>query len=356
MKIKVGIIGTGTKTGISVPHLKGYLKSPDAELCGVYDVNQQGARDWVMGQGIPDVEVYETLEGLFDAVDAVSICTPNFTHVPLIFKALEKKKHVLCEKPIGVPGDDLLALKEACEKSDTVTMVDFNYRLIPGFRMIKSLIEKDEIGKIYLYRHTMGGDRIANDSLPFEWRMDKKMSGSGALGDFGSHMLDMCEFLTGTSTDQIENWSLLRNIFITSRPYKEGKHNVENDDCAVFQGKTPSGALVTFTASRVGAVGNQLEIVASGAVVIFNSEEPTKIMIKRRREGMCFEPGFTSYSDDKLITNKEWLGNLPAPMLACIENTMNFIACIRDNVKPPTGIVQGIHIQQVLDSIEAKEN
>jgi predicted dehydrogenase len=359
MPIKAGIIGTGKNTGIASAHLEGYNASEGVKVCGIFDTNREAAKKWALKQNIPDICIYTSLEQLLDEVDAVSICTPNFTHVSFILAALKKNRHVLCEKPVGVPLDDLDGLKKMCLNTDVVTMIDFNYRRIPGLRMIQDLIERGEIGKIYFYRHTMGGDRIANENVPFEWRMDRNMSGSGSFGDFGSHILDTLFFLTGVSACGIKNVSLLQNICIPFRSYNDQAREVENDDCSVLQGRLPDGAFVSIMTSRVGTLGNNLEIIASNAVIKFDMIRPEELLIKWRRRNADFDRLFTRYSDKKLISDFGWPNAVQPEMLACADNVREFVSCIKNNNKPITDIVYGIEILEAIDAMEInaiKEN
>ncbi len=82
-------------------------------------------------------------------------------------------------------------------------MVDFNYRKIPGIHFLSEINKQGALGEIVLYRHTMGAGRLANEMVGFEWRMDRKCSGSGSLGDFGSHILDTMLFITGKKDRRI---------------------------------------------------------------------------------------------------------------------------------------------------------
>lgn len=352
MPLKVGIIGTGKSTGIASAHLEGYRMAKDAELRGIFDTNRGAAEKWAAEHKLSDIRIFDSSEQLMDEVDAVSICTPNFTHVPFILAALKKNRHVLCEKPIGVPLDNLTEVKKMCIDTNLVTMINFNYRRIPGLRMIKDLIERDKIGKIYLYRHTMGGDRIANESLPFEWRMDRTMSGSGSFGDFGSHVLDTLFFLTGVSALDIKNISLLQNICIPFRTYESSVRAVENDDYSSLQGRLPGGALVSIMTSRVGTLGNILEIIASNAVIKFDMSRPDELLIKRRCRSEDFDRSFTRYSNEKMISDLGWSNTDQPEMLACADNVSQFVACIKTNSKAVTDIVYGIDILEAIDAIE----
>jgi len=52
-----------------------------------------------------------------DLVDAVSVCTPNNTHLPITLAALAAGKHVLCEKPIGMNGQEARRMVAAATKA-----------------------------------------------------------------------------------------------------------------------------------------------------------------------------------------------------------------------------------------------
>ena len=196
-KLRAGIIGTGIATGISYAHYIGYQKSECAYVTAVYNRRTESAEAWCRKYGIEGVKVCRSLEDFFKEVDIVSICTPNDTHVQYIKECLKAGKHVLCEKPVGAGEEKLADLEKECRKAGVVQMVDFNYRKIPGIRFLSELNKQGTLGEIVLYRHTMGAGRLANEMVGFEWRMDRKCSGSGSLGDFGSHILDTMLFITG---------------------------------------------------------------------------------------------------------------------------------------------------------------
>ena len=77
-------------------------------------------------------------------------------------------------------------------------MVAFNYRFVPAIRLAHDLIESGKLGQIYHFRAVYLQEWIMpHYDTPMIWRLDKKRRGSGALGDLGSHIIDLARFLVG---------------------------------------------------------------------------------------------------------------------------------------------------------------
>lgn len=350
-KIRVGIIGTGNATGISTAHLNGYRTIDGVTVTAVYNHNINKAEQWCKDNQCQDIKVCSSLEEFFQLVDAVSICTPNFTHVDYIKKCLETDKHVLCEKPIGIATDDLNQLADICNSTQKIHMINFNYRRIPAIRMISNLVQSGKLGEVFIYRHTMGGGRLINEDIGFEWRMDKSKSGTGSLGDFGSHILDTMQFITGINFYDIEEIKAIEKTCIKERDFQGTMKQVDNDDCSIIQGLVKPGILFTLMTSRVGALGNQLEVIGTKGIAKFDMLKPLQIELELREEGKGFSGNFKSYSDKSIISSDWYETSLPT-MLACGENVALFIDCIKGKEKVPTDILSGINVQNVINSID----
>jgi len=355
-KLRVTIVGTGNNVGISRAHLMGYRYCPDdVEIVGVYDLNMDAARAWKQEFGLSEAVCFGSFDQALAHSDAMSICTPNFTHVDMICQCLQHDVHVLCEKPLSNTMDELQKLKPILKTTKAKGMINLNYRRMPALRYLQRFAAQGGIGQVYLYRHTMGGSRFANEALPMEWRLREKQSGSGAIGDFCSHMLDMVHFLLDfQEEDRITNLATRKDTFIKQRQGKNGMEAVENDDCAVMVGTLPGGGLVSFMASRIGAIGNRLEIIGSKAIACFDMREPAKIRIQRREPGKAFGPEETIEAP---TDNPDWhAAGIPSAFVACAENVREFVRAVRQDTPVPSDLRQGMRIQaEIEDVLRASE-
>ena len=341
--VKAGILGTGKTIGMAGAHLADYKEVKNAQLTAIYDINAQMANDFCEKHDLDKALICENIEEFWSKIDALSICTPNHTHVDYVKKAIKNGKHVLCEKPLSVIEDDLEELNRICNETSLVTAIDFNYRFIPGFITARNLIKAGVLGDIYFYRHIMGGDRFNNNDIILEWRTDRKRSGPGSFADFGSHILDMFEFLIGI--DELEDFKLIENTFIKERNLDGEKHKVSNDDVSAFIAKGKSGIIASFMTSRVGGLGNQLEIVGSEASIIFADNE-IKIRYKGKPGGGF--PAFVPYEGEHLAPDD----GIKGPRLrTCVPS---FINAIENGGQPSTDISYGIKIQKLLFDIESQ--
>jgi predicted dehydrogenase len=89
-------------------------------------------------------------KALDDSVDAVILATPVSTHAKLVKKALEKGKHVLCEKPLARSVKEIMELEEVSVQAGKKLMCAHVFEFNPVIRYIKKYLEENDIGQ-YLY-------------------------------------------------------------------------------------------------------------------------------------------------------------------------------------------------------------
>ena len=282
--IKIGIIGTGNTIGIAGMHINAYKLCPDAVITAVYDILPGRAQSYIDQYELKDAVVCKNEQEVFEKCDAVSICTPNATHVELAVAALKAGCHVLCEKPFAPTAADCGEAVKYAKLTQKVAMIGLCYRDIPGFVYMKKLIDEGAVGKVFFVREEQGGDRIGNPQVKLEWRMEKDLSGPGALADFGSHKMDICDYLLRDSCGRIREVHCMQDKLIPEReiigsPGQMGP--VTNDDVSCWNCRTEKGTLYSFTASRIGAAF-MLEIVGSGGKLTFHGARPFELTVQRK--------------------------------------------------------------------------
>lgn len=85
---------------------------------------------------------------LLDEVEAIYVATPHGTHVQYALTAIERGKHVLCEKPMTLTEDDCVRLQEAAEKADVVLLEAVKTAFSPGFQRLVAVARSGSIGDI----------------------------------------------------------------------------------------------------------------------------------------------------------------------------------------------------------------
>lgn len=128
-------------------------------------------------------------------VDIVIIATTNNMLAPITAAALERRKHVLVEKPAARNAAELRPLVTTARQAGVVVKVGFNHRFHPAFLKARALFEAGELGRLMYIRARYGhGGRLGYDR---EWRADPAIAGGGELLDQGVHLIDLTRWFAG---------------------------------------------------------------------------------------------------------------------------------------------------------------
>jgi predicted dehydrogenase len=221
-------------------------------------------------------------------IDVVDISTPGNLHHPMALAAAAAGKHIICEKPLANTLAEAKEMLRAVEKAGVLHMLMHNYRKIPAVAFAKKLIEEGRIGTVYHYHGAYLQDWIMDPSFPLVWRLDKKVAGSGALGDIGSHAIDFAQHLNSP----IESVVSQMTTFIKQRPEvgagagawgaksARGKGKVTVDDEANFLVRFRNDSLGVFESSRFCGGRrnyNTFQIYGSKGSLAFNLERMNEL-------------------------------------------------------------------------------
>ncbi len=216
--MKVGIIGAGT---ISADHIRGYQHN-GAEVSVLCDRNEDRAAAKAAEFGI--TRVCTRVEDLLadPDIDAISIATPVASHTPLVVRALEAGKHVLCEKPPAMDGAEVEACIAARDKAGKVLQYGFVYHHVSDILTLRERYLAGEFGRV-TYAEAMRMNRCIN---PGGWFNDKRFTKGGSLFDAAIHeidgllfILDYPEIASVRSFLRYENGDLHRRLGLTGKAY-----------------------------------------------------------------------------------------------------------------------------------------
>lgn len=141
------------------------------------------------------------LKEIWDDPDiaAVVICSETTRHHDLVMAAVQAKKHMFVEKPLGITAKESFAMAEAIERANLLFTTGYFMRTAREHLFLKEQVEKGSFGKITRVR----GSNCHNGALggwfdgEYRWMADPKIAGVGAFGDLGTHALDILMWMLG---------------------------------------------------------------------------------------------------------------------------------------------------------------
>lgn len=153
-------------------------------------------------------------------INTIFITTRHNTHADYLIKSINSKKNVFVEKPLAMNEIELLAIKEAYEKSAKKNvMVGFNRRFSPAVQYLKNLFLDDQPKTICM--------RINAGAIPREhWVNDSQVGGGRIIGE-ACHFIDLASFLAGRKIKSVSSFSMddpdkLNNSVVINLKFENG--------------------------------------------------------------------------------------------------------------------------------------
>jgi predicted dehydrogenase len=261
-ELRAAVVGTGF---IGVVHVDA-LRRLGVEVTGVVGSTKERAA----AKGLaPAYESYDAV--LADQrVDVVHLTTPNNLHYEEVKQALAAGKHVVCEKPLAVTSEESAELVGLAERSGLVHCTNFNIRFYPIVQEARERVRAGELGEVW---HVHGGYLQDWLALPtdWNWRLEPEKAGElRAVGDIGSHWLDLAQFVTGLRVTEVFA-DLATAIPVRQRPLGEVEtfaraDDVERED-APMSTEDPAHILVRFeNGARGSCVLSQISMGRKNSV------------------------------------------------------------------------------------------
>lgn len=191
-KVKFAVIGTGH---IGKRHAEMITREADAELVALVDVRSAEECN-ATHFNVPFFSSIEDLLASGLVFDVVNVCTPNGLHAEQSIAALEAKKHVVCEKPMGLSKDNCeKVIFKSLQMSKQVFCVMQN-RYSPPSEWIKSIVEDQILGDIFMVQLNCYWNRDDRYYKKGGWKGTTDLDGGTLFTQF-SHFIDIMYWLFG---------------------------------------------------------------------------------------------------------------------------------------------------------------
>ncbi len=226
--MKVAVIGVGKMGRLHARHL---AETPGAELL---IVDSDGARAHAVAEELGGKVVIETSDAL-DLADAVVIATPPATHASLLRAGLERRRPMLCEKPIGATLSETAVLAAEVLASGVPVQVGFQRRFDPAHAEAHALIDSGELG------------RLALISLVRTEPVAPSSPKTNLLRNTAIHDFDLVRWFSGCE---------VVSVYADGAQRAGGEFDPERDpDSVVVSMRLSDGSLACSTVSRLSPMG-----------------------------------------------------------------------------------------------------
>lgn len=328
-KIKWGVIGSG---GIAkrrtIP--EGIVPAEHANLVSVYDINAEA--NAAVAKQFNAIAANSIDELLKTDIDAVYIASPVNLHLKHALACAKAKKHVFCEKPLGLTVAEAETMVAACKKEGVLLGTAYMMRFIAQHQEALKLVEQGKLGKpVY------GRAQLSCWYPPIEgaFRQIPSLGGGGSLMDMGSHCIDLLEMFFG-------------NIKSVSCFVNNSVHEYQSEDSAIVSLFFESGAMATVDSyfcipdnsskNILELYGSKGSILAKGTIGQGSAGEMVAYL----------ETDTTGYDAQQLRSAAGGLVINPTPVNPYLAEIEEFSLAILEKREPKNNYAIGLTSQKVL--------
>jgi len=306
------------------------MHAEHAKLISVYDIDSK-VNDSVAKEF--DVIASESLEALLHSdIDAVYVASPAYIHIDHVLSCAREKKHVLCEKPLGLTVEEAEKMIKICKQEGVLLGTGLMMRFLAQHQSALQLIKEGKLGKPVYCRAQLS---CWYPPMEGAWRHDPKTGGGGSLMDMGSHCIDLLELFFG----KVKSVSCFINN--TIHPYKV-------EDSAVVSLEFENGALGTvdaFFCIPDASSKNVLELYGSKGSIISQGT------VGQGDSGKMFaylEDDNTGYNAQQIRNTEEEVAINPVPVNTYMAEIEEFSSAILEKREPENNASIGLCSQKLL--------
>ena len=290
--IGAAVIGTGF---IGTVHVEA-LRRIGVAVHGVLGSTPERGATRAEALGVP--RAYASLDELLadDRLQVVHVTSPNDLHVSQARQILEAGRHVVCEKPLAMTAAESAELVALAARTGLVNATNFNIRYYPLNQHAHDVVAGGDLGDVRLVTGRYFQDWLLLES-DWNWRLQPERGGAlRAVGDIGSHWLDLMTFVTGQPVvavmAELATFIETRReptgpveTFSTERSIESVERAIATEDAATILLRFANGARGAVSISQISAGRKnslQYEIDGSDSSLAWDSEQPDQLWIGHR--------------------------------------------------------------------------
>jgi len=330
-KIKWGVIGSG---GIAkrrtIP--EGITQAEHARLVNVFDTNPEVNK--AVAAEFNAVAAGSVQELINSDIDAVYVASPANMHFEQVIACAKGKKHILCEKPLGMTVKEADKMIKACRESGVTLGIGLMMRFVAQHQAALKLIRDGKLGKpVY------GRAQLSCWYPPIQgaWRQNPESGGGGSLMDMGSHCIDLLEMFFGKAKSV--------SCFINNNV-----HSYKSEDSAVVSLFFENGALGTVdtyfcipdnsSKNILELYGSKGSILAKGTIGQGPAGEMTAWL----------EGDSSDYNAQQERNSGDGIAINPKPVNTYLAEIEEFSSALLEKREPLNNYTLGLRSQKVLEA------
>ena len=290
--VGAAVIGTGF---IGTVHVEA-LRRIGVQVRGV--LGSSAERGAARAEALGVQRAYASLDELLadPTVEVVHVTSPNHLHVAQATQILAAGRHVVCEKPLAMTARESAELVQLAADRGAVNAVNFNIRFYPLHQHVREAVAAGELGDVRFVTGHYFQDWLLLDT-DWNWRLDPDKGGAlRAVGDIGSHWLDLATFLTGQPIvavmADLATFVPVRaqprgpvETFATERSSDTVSREMATEDVASILLRFANGARGAVSVSQISAGRKnslQWEIDGAAGSAAWDSETPDHLWLGHR--------------------------------------------------------------------------
>lgn len=270
-----------------------------------------------------NVQTYEKIEDLVNSeVDAIFIATPAATHKEIIELSLYKDKNVFVEKPLCLDVEEGIYLKKLANERGLKLMVGHLLLYHPAFIALKNLLIAGGLGSLrYIYSNRLSLGKLRKEE--------------NALWSFAPHDISMILSLVESEPIHIEasgGYYLTENVAdttITNLTFEKG-----------IKAHVFVSWLHPFKDQKLVVVGDK-------AMATFEDIEVGEKKLLLYNHDISWDGDIPVIEKANSIPIKYDMTKEPLK-----EECKSFISWIKDDIKPPSDVNEGLRVLKVLDKAD----